>query len=244
MDSDSTFQGTSYDPVPGGSMASATVDVHGTVVAWSLGAQWLFGYLPSEAVGRPITEVFGLGGPAPIDFASYPAAWVGEVNAHARDGTPLPLQLYAHPLHGPQGIVHWYLTILDRSASQENQPPVEDPDLAHLREWTLAQSPLPVAIFNHKGQLAEMNDSDGPPLRDSRARSLGEAATGAHPAADLHRIRRPCGTDPAGREADPPRGAQPVARGLPGTCLDAVLCAAEGPCRAQPGRRLHGVRHL
>ena len=60
MDSDSTFQGTCPDPVPGGSMASATVDVHGTVVAWSLGARWLFGYLPSEAVGRPITEVFGL----------------------------------------------------------------------------------------------------------------------------------------------------------------------------------------
>lgn len=178
MDGDSTFQGTSYDPVPGGSMASATVDVHGTVVAWSLGAQWLFGYLPSEAVGRPITEVFGLGGPAPIDFASYPAAWVGEVNAHARDGTPLPLQLYAHPLHGPQGIVHWYLTILDRSASQENQPPVEDPDLAHLREWTLAQSPLPVAIFNHKGQLAEMNDSmarlSGIPVQEALGKRLRE----------------------------------------------------------------------
>ena len=159
MDSDSTFEGTSYGPVPGGSMASATVDVRGTVLAWSWGAQWLFGYSPAEAVGRPMAEVFGLEESAPIDFASYPAAWVGEVSARDHNGAPLPLQLYAQPLHDARGLTQWHLVVLGRVGPRKPGPPVGEVELALLREWTLAQSALPVTIFDHKGRVVEINQA-------------------------------------------------------------------------------------
>ena len=156
MDSDNTFGGASYGPTPGGSTVSATVDGHGTVLAWSAGAQWLFGYSPEEAVGRPVVEVFGLGASAPVDFARYPAAWTREVSVHDRDGAPLRLRLYAQPLFGGQGSLQWHLTVTRPNLSVESLPAVDDADLPLLREWALAQSPLPVTLLDHKGRIAEM----------------------------------------------------------------------------------------
>ncbi len=159
MDSDNTFGGASYGPTPGGSTVSATVDGHGTVLAWSAGAQWLFGYSPEEAVGRPVVEVFGLGASAPVDFARYPAAWTREVSVHDRDGAPLRLRLYAQPLFGGQGSLQWHLTVTRPNLSVESLPAVDDADLPLLREWALAQSPLPVTLLDHKGRIAEMNEA-------------------------------------------------------------------------------------
>ncbi|MEY9211374.1 PAS domain S-box-containing protein [Thermobifida halotolerans] len=160
MDSDTdVFGGISGGPVPGGNMPSATVDAHGTVVAWSHGAQWLFGPSPPEAVGRPVADLLSVDASELVDFADYPAAWLGEVSARDRDDAHLRLRLHAQPLVDARGTLQWHLTVLGRVSEPARATSVGDVDVEQLREWTLAQSPLPVTIFDHKGRVVEANAS-------------------------------------------------------------------------------------
>ena len=97
--------GLRVEQLPGAVIA---VDLDSRVVAWSPGAQELYGWTPDEAVGRSVRELIGL---VPERADEVRAAlhagrgWAGEFHTRHRDGTPMLVWVSNGPVRDDDGRV-------------------------------------------------------------------------------------------------------------------------------------------
>jgi serine phosphatase RsbU (regulator of sigma subunit)/PAS domain-containing protein/anti-sigma regulatory factor (Ser/Thr protein kinase) len=143
--------------------ATATIDDRGILTGWSEEARQLLGHEPSAVVGRPAAALLA-GGPETAGRA--PAGrdrWHGTVALRHQDGRRVELRLLAHRRTTDDGDTDWLVV----TAVPGGPHPAEDEPLA---EWTFAQAPFAVALFDTDLRLLRAN------RRMERTLALPEAA--------------------------------------------------------------------
>ncbi|WP_405534318.1 SpoIIE family protein phosphatase [Streptomyces sp. NBC_00075] len=164
--------------------ASAAVDGHGLVTAWSPGARTLLGYEPVEVVGQPAAGL--LADSLPATVATRCAAregWSGQVAVRHRDGHRVDLSVEAHSLLDADGESHWFLTVTEPeqpgATATETEGAGGEPETATLKQWALDQIPLPMALFDRQALAIALNASMeravGEPERDLLGVRIGES---------------------------------------------------------------------
>jgi PAS domain S-box-containing protein len=132
--------------------ARATIDEHGTVTAWSDGAERLLGYAPPQILGRPAATLLAETPLAPDlpPFAQLPR-WHGEVALRHRDGHRLEARVLAHHRTPARGSGGWL--VLVPLTGLEAQP-ADDA----LVSWSFAQSPCcALALYDTGLRLRRAN---------------------------------------------------------------------------------------
>ncbi|MEU8544105.1 SpoIIE family protein phosphatase [Streptomyces sp. NPDC048717] len=143
---DSTTPSDVPDPV------TATADEHGTLTAWSTGAQRLLGY-PAEAVlGRPASELLADSGDTFLQRLGRQRRWSGPIVLRHRDGSEVTGELHARRRVAPTG-TDWLLVW--RDAHQE--PPARG---AFPISWCFQQVPSPLAVFDLDLRYVWTNDGE------------------------------------------------------------------------------------
>ncbi|MFI8348769.1 SpoIIE family protein phosphatase [Streptomyces sp. NPDC085596] len=172
--------------VPGGLLdllhASAVVmDAEGRIVLWSPEAEQLFGYDPSEALGRSIAELLAL----PEDArrihelfmrAQVGTSFAGVFLARCKDGSTRSVEYRKGRLHDPEGNVLG----LALAADVDTVRRVES-DLA-LSELLINQSPVGLAVFDTELRWMRINDAlttaNGVTEEEVVGRRLGDTLPG------------------------------------------------------------------
>jgi serine phosphatase RsbU (regulator of sigma subunit)/PAS domain-containing protein/anti-sigma regulatory factor (Ser/Thr protein kinase) len=137
--------------------ASASLDAHGVVTAWSAGAHELLGHAPDEAIGREAGIL--LAEPLPDAVLSSCAdrkPWSGPLLVRCRDGRDLSILVRAHPRVSEEGEECWFLTG-QRSEQSAAPAPGGEPDASLVRQWALTQLPLTMALFDRQGVCFAVN---------------------------------------------------------------------------------------
>ncbi|MEV5841104.1 SpoIIE family protein phosphatase [Streptomyces sp. NPDC051985] len=134
---------------------AVVVDAGGAVLVWSAGARRLLGYEPAEVVGRPARSL--LAADLPASARRHLAAghrWSTEVALRHRDGDRVVVRLQGIPLAdtGPKPL--WLVT----GAAQTTVAGRDQPGAAALWDLTLAQLPMPVAIYDREARFVAAND--------------------------------------------------------------------------------------
>jgi serine phosphatase RsbU (regulator of sigma subunit)/PAS domain-containing protein len=131
--------------------ATATINEQGIVTGWSEGARRLLGFAASEVVGRPAAGLLAddIGEtirrpPARRERCS------GTVALRHRDGHRLELRLLAHRRTSHGGTTEWHVV---SAVAAKRYTPGGEP----LKEWTFAQSPDILAIFDTDLRLVAAN---------------------------------------------------------------------------------------
>ncbi|MER6561421.1 SpoIIE family protein phosphatase [Streptomyces sp. NPDC001027] len=154
---------------------AVVVDVHGAITAWSAGAEQALGYGASEVVGRPAAEL--LAARLPESARRHVAAGrrtASEVALRHRRGDRVVLRLQATPMAdtGPGRL--WLVT----GAGPSSEPARAEPGTAALWDLTLAQLPVPVAVYDRAARLVSANASMahvmGATVEEMRGRTLWE----------------------------------------------------------------------
>ncbi|WP_367318483.1 SpoIIE family protein phosphatase [Streptomyces sp. HUAS ZL42] len=130
------------------------IDARGAVMAWSAGAGRLLGYESEEVIGRPAAYL--LAAKLPIALRRHLAArdpWTSDVALRKRDGDRVQLQLRGTPLADAGGGTHWVVT----PAAMTYPAGPTDAGTAELWDLTLAQLPLPVAVYDHEARFVACN---------------------------------------------------------------------------------------
>ncbi|WP_329320807.1 SpoIIE family protein phosphatase [Streptomyces sp. NBC_01262] len=126
---------------------AVATDDRGIVTACGPTALRPLGREGADAIGRPVREL--LAGPLPaavMRAAARHEAWEALLPLRHRDGSRVDVTVHAYPLLDAHGAVQWFLTT--------GTPP--EP-LRPLSAWTLAQLPIPVAVYDHEVRLAGFN---------------------------------------------------------------------------------------
>ncbi|MES4908690.1 SpoIIE family protein phosphatase [Streptomyces sp. NPDC000395] len=143
--------------------AAIEVDARGYITAWGADAARLLGYQPGDMLGHPVRDL--LAGDLPASARRYLRAqpgdgWSGPIMARHRGGHRVPLAVQAHPLTDARGGIHW-LVVAGREAEARPGPEPGPPGLSEeerlLENWTLAQMPIPVAVYNAQARLVGAN---------------------------------------------------------------------------------------
>ncbi|GAA2312532.1 SpoIIE family protein phosphatase [Streptomyces hawaiiensis] len=132
---------------------AVVVDAGGVIMVWSDGARRLLGHEPAELVGRPVTDLLTTDLPESTRrHVAEGRPWSGEVALRHRDGNRVVVRLRGTPLRDAEGRRLWLVT---------GSVPAY-PRAAHepLRLWdlTLAQLPVPVAVYDRDARLVGAND--------------------------------------------------------------------------------------
>jgi PAS domain S-box-containing protein len=109
----------------------------GTIVAWSRGAEILYGWPRAEAVGRNIDQLLNLPSSTPHTHLDSPEArWTGELHPTRRDGTSITVNSRQHLVTQPDGTQIRVACDQDISAHRapSGTPGQEDNRLVDLRE--------------------------------------------------------------------------------------------------------------
>ncbi|MFF4020225.1 SpoIIE family protein phosphatase [Streptomyces sp. NPDC001843] len=135
--------------------SAVVVDAGGVVLAWSDAAERLLGYGAAEVVGRPAGEL--LAGELPGSARRRVAdgqRWAGEVALRRRDGDRVVVRLRGTPLvdAGPGRL--WLVT----GAAPADLAAPPEPGGAELWDLTLAQLPVPVAVYDRQARLVAANE--------------------------------------------------------------------------------------
>ncbi|MCQ9180996.1 SpoIIE family protein phosphatase [Streptomyces sp. IBSBF 2953] len=148
------------DPTTGARAAGApedlavVIDARGAVMAWSAGAERLLGYPSQEIVGRPAASLLAAKLPAAMRrrlAAGEP--WTSDLALRTRNGDRVKVQLRGTPLVDPDGGTPWVVT--PAAATYPAAP--ADAATAELWDLTLAQLPLPVAVYDHEARFVACN---------------------------------------------------------------------------------------
>ncbi|MDQ0762434.1 SpoIIE family protein phosphatase [Streptomyces canus] len=134
---------------------AVVVDAGGTVTVWSAGARQLLGYVAEEVVGRPAAGL--LAADLPESARRHVAGgrrWATEVALRHRDGGRVVVRLKGTPLEDGDGARPWLVTA---AAPERVAGPVE-PDAEALWDLTLAQLPVPVAVYDREARLVSANE--------------------------------------------------------------------------------------
>ena len=134
---------------------AVVVDAGGTITVWSAGARQLLGYEAEEVVGRPAAEL--LAADLPESARRHVARglrWATEVALRHRAGGRVVVRLKATPLSDGGGARPWLVT---PAAPEHMAGPVEA-DAETLWDLTLAQLPVPVAVYDTEARLVSANE--------------------------------------------------------------------------------------
>ena len=134
---------------------AVVIDARLRVMAWSSGAQALSGHAPDDVVGRPVAELLAadLPDPAGRRFAAGRPS-TSEVALRHRDGDRILVRLCGTPLStGGTGAL-WLVT----GATVTHASGPHSADAAELWDRTLAQLPLPVAVYDHRNRFVACNE--------------------------------------------------------------------------------------
>jgi PAS domain S-box-containing protein len=166
---------------------AVVVDARGVVLVWSDGARRLLGYPPEEVVGRPAAHLRTARLPtATRRHLAAREPWTSDVGLRKRDGDRVIVRLRGTPLLDGRGGTHWVLTpaAVTYSAGPTDTGPAE------LWDITLAQLPLPVAIYDSEARFVTcnqvMSQAMGLNPDEMRGRTLWEI----YPAPPLDEIDR------------------------------------------------------
>ncbi|MGW7512168.1 SpoIIE family protein phosphatase [Streptomyces massasporeus] len=132
------------------------VDAGGAITAWSDGARRLLGHEPGEIVGRPVDDL--LAARLPESTRRHTAEgrrWAGEVALRHRDGNRVVVRLQGTPLLDAKGGRLWLVTgtvpVYPGARGEHGAPPLWD--------LTLAQLPVPVAVYDRDARLVGANET-------------------------------------------------------------------------------------
>ncbi|WP_445044634.1 PAS domain-containing protein, partial [Streptomyces sp. SAS_272] len=168
-----TSRGTTPERVP--EDFAVVVDAHGAITAWSAGAEQALGYRAAEVVGRPAAGL--LAARLPESARRHVAAGrrtASEVALRHRGGDRVVLRLQGTPMAdaGPGRL--WLVT----GAGPPSEPGRAEPGTAALWDLTLAQLPVPVAVYDRAARLVSANASMahvmGLTVDEMRGRTLWE----------------------------------------------------------------------
>ncbi|WP_239406017.1 SpoIIE family protein phosphatase [Frankia sp. Cj3] len=130
--------------------ATAAVDPHGIITAWSAPAYQLLGYSPDEIVGKLGIGLLATGVPGPARRAvADQRGWSGKVAVRHRDGRQLDIVLCAYPLRDAAGRIQWFL-VAPVAAGYADPP---DDSFGHVGdrtivEWGFRQAELFIVIYD------------------------------------------------------------------------------------------------
>ncbi|MFC4465517.1 SpoIIE family protein phosphatase [Streptomyces xiangluensis] len=133
---------------------AVVIDARGAVMMWSAGAGRLLAYEREEVVGRQAADL--LAARVPVAMRRHLAArepWTSDVALRCRDGDRVTLQLRGTPLTDAHGDTHWIVT----SAAVTYASGPIDAGTAELWDLTLAQLPLPVAVYDSEARFVTCN---------------------------------------------------------------------------------------
>ena len=130
------------------------VDAGGAIMVWSDGARRLLGYEPAELVGRPVDDLLAARLPESTRrHAAEGRRWAGEVALRHRDGNRVVVRLQGTPLLDAEGGRLWLVTgtvpVYPGARDEHGAPPLWD--------LTLAQLPVPVAVYDPDARLVGAN---------------------------------------------------------------------------------------
>ena len=134
---------------------AVVVDAGGTVTVWSAGARQLLGYEAGEVVGRPAAGL--LAADLPESARRHVAVgrrWATEVALRHRYGGRVVVRLMGTPLADGDGARPWLVT----AAAPEHMAGPVEPDAEALWDLTLAQLPVPVAVYDREARLVSANE--------------------------------------------------------------------------------------
>ncbi|MFB6847302.1 SpoIIE family protein phosphatase [Streptomyces sp. NPDC056373] len=132
---------------------AVVVDAGGVIMVWSDGARRLLGHEPAELVGRPVTDLLTTDLPASTrQHVSEGRPWSGEVALRHRDGDRVVVRLRGTPLRDAEGRRLWLVTGTLPAYPRAARRPLP------LWDLTLAQLPVPVAVYDRDARLVGAND--------------------------------------------------------------------------------------
>ncbi|MEU0388633.1 SpoIIE family protein phosphatase [Streptomyces chartreusis] len=135
---------------------AVVVDARGVVTVWSEGARQLLGYEPGEIVGRTVTRLLAAGLPGSTRrHVADGQRWAGEVALRHRDGDRVVVRLQGTPLLDADHGRLWLVT------GTAPAPTARRAGHGALPLWdlTLAQLPVPVAVYDREARLVAANES-------------------------------------------------------------------------------------
>lgn len=134
---------------------AVVVGADGTVTTWCAGARQLLGYEAEDVVGRPAAGL--LAADLPESARRHVAEgrrWVTEVALRPRSGGRVVVRLKGTPLVDGEGARPWLVT----AAAPEHMAGPVQPDAEALWDLTLAQLPVPVAVYDTEARLVWANE--------------------------------------------------------------------------------------
>ncbi|MEW2116123.1 SpoIIE family protein phosphatase [Streptomyces sp. NPDC005474] len=154
---------------------AVVIDARGAVTMWSAGAGRLLGYEREEVVGRRAAGL--LAARLPVAMRRHLAAtepWTSNVVLRDRDGNRLTVRLRGMPLADADGGTLWIVT---PAAVAYASGPTEE-GTTELWDLTLAQLPLPVAVYDSEARFVTcnqvMSQAMGLTQEEMRGRTLWE----------------------------------------------------------------------
>ncbi|MEU0964210.1 PAS domain-containing protein [Streptomyces sp. NPDC005917] len=154
---------------------AVVVDAGGTVLVWSDGARRLLGYEPAEVVGRPARMLLSADLPASARrHLADGHRWSTDVALRHRTGDRIVVRLQGTPLADARARPLWLVTGAARSAVSGR----DQAGTTALWDLTLAQLPMPVAIYDREARLVAANEVMtrimGLPVAEMRGLTLRE----------------------------------------------------------------------
>ncbi|MEO3756045.1 SpoIIE family protein phosphatase [Streptomyces sp. B6B3] len=162
----------------------------GEVMAWSAGARRLLGHEAEEIVGRPASDLLATELPrATLRHMDAGEPWTSAVGLRHRDGYRVPAQLRGTPLAVADRGPLWLVTAAP--VTYPTGPTASDE--AELWDRSLAQLPLPVAIYDRDARFVTcnvvMSRSMGLTPEEMRGRTLWEILP-VPPVDEIDRLQR------------------------------------------------------
>jgi PAS domain S-box-containing protein len=134
--------------------ATAVLDEHGRVLAWSAAARRLLGYAAGDVTGRPAATLLASDLPESARRClAERTAWNGRVSLRHRDGPPVDMELLAYPSRGGDGSLRWILVTLT-----EYRPAAGMHPDAPFMDWAFTQSPFALAIHDRDLLCLRINE--------------------------------------------------------------------------------------
>ncbi|WP_086561095.1 SpoIIE family protein phosphatase [Streptomyces africanus] len=134
---------------------AVVVDARGVITVWSDGARRLLGYEPEDVVGRAVTRLLAAGLPdSTRRHVADGQRWAGEVALRHRHGDRVVARLHGTPLLDADRRRIWLVTgtALAPAARRAGH------GAPTLWDLTLAQLPVPVAVYDREARLVAANE--------------------------------------------------------------------------------------
>ncbi|WP_037682407.1 SpoIIE family protein phosphatase [Streptomyces griseus] len=167
---------------------AVVVDARARIMVWSSGARELLGYGADEVVGRPAADLLAADLPlATRRHLSAGTAWTSDVALLHRDGDRVTARLRGTPLADADARPLWLVT----GAAPTYPSGPATAETAALWGRTLAQLPLPVAIYGPDARFVACNQTMSRAMGMTEAEMRGRTLPEIQPAhEEIDRLQR------------------------------------------------------